>query len=1014
MALLYGCDGVGKTSAVYTCAAALGFEVIEVNASQQRSGAAIKKLFSEAAQSQTISRTLVAAAAPQESDSAGTGTVVDLTDLVVSTSGKHSKSSSNKHFKKGSKRSSKSKDKETTAAAAAQHAVRANKLSIILFDETDVVCDAEDGGFLSALKELRATAKCPVVLTATAWEERYEALTLPAEQCIHLVKPRLAQVAHRLAEVAAAEGLNLTVQALCSLAQLHCADLRRCLMAMQGWASGTGSSTTTTISSINGTTTCTDGVIDCSDSSSSSATSTSVKQSMQLGAADCSLVLEPLLAAPSAAVLPLFDTVLSRLSTHANTLLSTGTASITLPQPVQYSDIPMSSRVPHIDSIEPSTLLAGATEPLRVIITGTKFLHPTLVDYSTKSTDTAAAAAVAAVQVKFGEVWISECRVISDTEIEALAPPRAQHGWVHVVVAVNIKAEYSATAAATATTTGSTAANVLLSSDSDTSSKHSALFCYTRPPELFFASVTGRGRPRKGARKHKLSTDSSSSSKQLTTTGDDSDEICEYGDTDDTAQRTTTTAAAAATTAAAVAHSGVDGSESISSSSTDDDFVKPKHTAKRKATTATAADVSMECNRYGVYDDDEEVCFDEYSTTTSTLGKRARTDNPNNSSNSRAAYAAAVADNNTAVRENGDAVITGDVTTAYDTTSAELIDSMDVETAPVDTVSAIQQQQQQQQQPQRTTLSDRAPAATAVPYSKPQQLSTATAASELSLLQLLHDTAQLAEAFSTADVLATRCAWQSEGGDHFLTTTAAATAMPDKIVLGGSATAPAPAPSPSASQMLDSVELSTWSISPSLTALPARVWRSSVSMYNTAAAVHEQEWAQHFATAKHLATAAMQSDSTIDSTTTAINSDEYDTAVISSSSRKTAAVGDRPTPPELLNSALYSMSFDFCRDDRSQWLASATAVIDCTLRYKGARALDARYALDYMPALQAICRAESARQARAALEPVKEQFGRGCRSLCPTVVYHYLQSSSAVRSNDDVHTVARAYDEQPW
>jgi trimeric autotransporter adhesin len=985
MALLYGCNGVGKTSAVYTCAAALGFEVIEVNASQQRSGAAIKKLFSEAAQSQTISRTLVAAAAPQESDSAGTGAVVDLTNLVVSSSSKHSKGSSKKS-KKSSKRSSKSKEKETAAAAQQHAAVRANKLSIILFDETDVVCEADDGGFLSALKELRATAKCPVVLTTTAWEERYDALMLPAEQCYPLVKPRLAQVAHRLAEVAAAEGLNLTVQTLCSLAQLHCADLRRCLMAMQGWASGTSGSisTTTTISSTSTTTSSTDGVIDCSDSSGT--TTSSAKQSMQLGAAGCSLVLEPLLAAPSAAVLPLFDTVLSGLSTHADTLLSTGTSSITLAQPVQFTDIPMSSRLPRVDSIEPSSLLAGTTEPLRVIITGANFLHPTVVDYSTSPTDTAAAAA-AAVQVKFGEVWTSDCKVISDTEIEVLVPPRAQHGWVNVVVAVTVMAACSTVAATTttsATATGSTdASNMQLSSDSDSSSRHSALFCYTRPPELYFASVTGRGRPRKGSKKQKLS-----------------DETCEYGDTDDATHSTTAAAAA-------VAHSG--GSDSISSSSTDDDFVKPA--VKRKAATATASaasatDVPIECHRYGVYDDDEEeVCFEEPAAT-STLGKRARTDVTGSASSSEANKAAATESSDNAVNND-------DATATADDTTAELIDSMDIVTAPVDTV-----QQQQQQQQQLTTLSDRVAAATAVPYSKPQQLSTATAASEQSLLQLLCETAQLAESFSTADVLATRCAWQSEGGDHFMTTTAAASAMPDKIVLGGSAAAPAPVPSQSASQMLDSVELSTWSATPSLTALPAHVWRSSVSMYTTAAAAHEHEWSQHFSTTRQLSTAAVQSDSTV-TTATAVNDDEHDdvTAVSSSSSsrkRAVAVVGDRPTPPELLNSALHSLSFDFCRDDRSHWLASATAVIDSTLRYKGARALDARYALDYMPALQAICRAEAARQARAALAPVREQFGRGCRTLCPTVVYHYLQSCSAVRSSDDVHAVARAYDEQPW
>ncbi|CAN0567752.1 unnamed protein product, partial [Ectocarpus sp. 12 AP-2014] len=51
MAMLCGPPGVGKTSAVYGCAKALGYEVIEVNPSQLRSGAAIRRLFGEATQS---------------------------------------------------------------------------------------------------------------------------------------------------------------------------------------------------------------------------------------------------------------------------------------------------------------------------------------------------------------------------------------------------------------------------------------------------------------------------------------------------------------------------------------------------------------------------------------------------------------------------------------------------------------------------------------------------------------------------------------------------------------------------------------------------------------------------------------------------------------------------------------------------------------------------------------------------------------------------------------------------
>ena len=52
--VLQGPCGCGKTSAVYDVAAKLGFNVIEVNASQSRNGTVIKKLISEAMQSKAL------------------------------------------------------------------------------------------------------------------------------------------------------------------------------------------------------------------------------------------------------------------------------------------------------------------------------------------------------------------------------------------------------------------------------------------------------------------------------------------------------------------------------------------------------------------------------------------------------------------------------------------------------------------------------------------------------------------------------------------------------------------------------------------------------------------------------------------------------------------------------------------------------------------------------------------------------------------------------------------------
>jgi hypothetical protein len=52
--VLEGPSGSGKSAAVHDCARKLGIRVIEVSASQQRSGAAVKKFIAEAAQSENI------------------------------------------------------------------------------------------------------------------------------------------------------------------------------------------------------------------------------------------------------------------------------------------------------------------------------------------------------------------------------------------------------------------------------------------------------------------------------------------------------------------------------------------------------------------------------------------------------------------------------------------------------------------------------------------------------------------------------------------------------------------------------------------------------------------------------------------------------------------------------------------------------------------------------------------------------------------------------------------------
>jgi SpoVK/Ycf46/Vps4 family AAA+-type ATPase len=52
--LLFGESGTGKSASVYACAKELGFKVIEINASQSRSGKQVMEIIGEATQSTRV------------------------------------------------------------------------------------------------------------------------------------------------------------------------------------------------------------------------------------------------------------------------------------------------------------------------------------------------------------------------------------------------------------------------------------------------------------------------------------------------------------------------------------------------------------------------------------------------------------------------------------------------------------------------------------------------------------------------------------------------------------------------------------------------------------------------------------------------------------------------------------------------------------------------------------------------------------------------------------------------
>ncbi|KAG6611115.1 ATPase family AAA domain-containing protein 5 [Phytophthora cinnamomi] len=186
--ILEGESGSGKSAAVYACAEELGYEIIEINAAQNRSGKSIVELAGEATQS----------------------------TRVLHVGGKDDKAK--KKSKKKRRRHSESRrslDKPTAAS-----------LSLVLFEDVDLVFD-EDKGFLNAVCSIAKHSKCPIVVTCAQLPDGFP--TKPGRLCRELRKPSMDEFATWMRLVAFIEGLQLAPTLIDALGKFFERDVRRSL-----------------------------------------------------------------------------------------------------------------------------------------------------------------------------------------------------------------------------------------------------------------------------------------------------------------------------------------------------------------------------------------------------------------------------------------------------------------------------------------------------------------------------------------------------------------------------------------------------------------------------------------------------------------------------------------------------------------------------------------------------------------------------------------------------------------
>ncbi|RLN73227.1 hypothetical protein BBJ28_00023456, partial [Nothophytophthora sp. Chile5] len=190
--VLEGESGAGKSAAVYACAEELGYDIIEINAAQNRSGKSIMEIAGEATQS----------------------------TRVLHVGGKDDKSKK-KHKKKRRRHSETRSSGEKPTAAS---------LSVVLFEDVDLVFD-EDKGFLNALCAIAKHSKCPIVVTCAQLPDAFPAA--PARLSRTLNKPSMGEFATWLRLVAFLERLPLAPSLVDALGNFFERDVRRSLHFLQ-------------------------------------------------------------------------------------------------------------------------------------------------------------------------------------------------------------------------------------------------------------------------------------------------------------------------------------------------------------------------------------------------------------------------------------------------------------------------------------------------------------------------------------------------------------------------------------------------------------------------------------------------------------------------------------------------------------------------------------------------------------------------------------------------------------
>ncbi|TMW69372.1 hypothetical protein Poli38472_001528 [Pythium oligandrum] len=187
--ILEGDVGSGKSAGVYACAEELGFEVIEINAAQPRTGKHIVEIAGEATQSTRVL-----------------------------------------HMGSGPNDKKQKKKKRSTKKRRSDEGTRPSHLSLVLFEDIDLVFE-DDKGFLNTLCSIAKHSKCPIVATCSKRPDGFP--SSPQTLNERMEKPQANEFMLWLTLVAYLEGMVLPKPLAARLAELFHCDIRRSLHFLQ-------------------------------------------------------------------------------------------------------------------------------------------------------------------------------------------------------------------------------------------------------------------------------------------------------------------------------------------------------------------------------------------------------------------------------------------------------------------------------------------------------------------------------------------------------------------------------------------------------------------------------------------------------------------------------------------------------------------------------------------------------------------------------------------------------------